>query len=248
MWLRLCEYTLQNCYVQVAGCFFRIISGIPQGLHCSPDWCNLFLLYHEITFVRAHPDEAHDILSLWFRQVDDVRVIVKATTHNLARNMSCAQWHENLHKLLGRIYPAPLSLSLTCELCSDTAGPVLCRTGFLDISTSLLQDGSLHVSLIRKEKKLPIQVCQYVHLESNRPVHLCYNVLIGLVMNAVWHNTACDPCLHDIAWICNKFISNGHARTRVLRVVSKCLQKDYSYLALEYNPGTLMHALQHFVL
>lgn len=246
-WLQLCEYTLQHCFVQVAGSFFRVVSGIPQGLHCSPDWCNLFLLHHEIKFVRAYPAEAHDILSLWFRQVDDVRVVVAATSHNLARNMSCAQWHKHLQELLGRIYPAPLSLSPTCELCPDIESSVLCRTGFLDINTSLLQDGTLHVCLIRKEKKLPIQVCQYVHLESNRPVHLCYNVIIGLVMSAIWHNTARDPCLQDIACICNKFICNGHARSRVLRVVSKCLDKDYSYLSLEYNPGALMPALRPFV-
>jgi hypothetical protein len=133
---------------------------------------------------------------------------VPATPHNLAKQLSCAEWHAAVHQLLSRIYPAPLTLSLTGAVVTDPESPVLCTTGFLDIASSLLNDGTLHVALIRKEKKLPIPVCQYVQAESNRPLHSCYNVLVGLVMSAVWHNTASGPFLSDLLYICKKFVSN----------------------------------------
>jgi hypothetical protein len=239
-WLSLSEAVIANCFAQVAGHVFKVISGIPQGLHCSPDWCNLFLLRQEIRFVQSNLAASHDVLLHWYRQVDDVRVVVKATPSNLARRMSCSQWHEHLHTLLARIYPEPLHLSPTCELVNDEG--VLCTTAFLDIRSSLLAEGTLHVELIRKEKKLPIPVCQYVHADSNRPLNQCYNVLIGLVMTAVWHNTAPGPCLADVLLVCKRFVSNGHQKHRVMQVVSKAMAKDYSFLRLEYDPGALWRA------
>lgn len=58
------------------------------SLQCSPDWCNLFLLHKEIQFIQGNVSEACDVLLHWFRQVDDVRVVVRATPHNLAKSMS----------------------------------------------------------------------------------------------------------------------------------------------------------------
>lgn len=235
-WLSLCRFVLANCYVQVAGKVFRVSAGIPQGLHCSPDWCNLFLLHHESQFVLSHPTEAHDLLLHWFRQVDDVRVVVPATATNVAKGMTCAQWHHHVQSLLTRVYPAPLNLSLTCSLSDDPLSPVLCETGFLDIRSCLLSDGTLQVELIRKEKKLPIRVCQYVHADSNRPLSQCYNVIIGLVMSAVWHNTAPGPLLDDLVFLCKRFIENGHSKPRVIAKITAALKKDYSHLRLSYDP------------
>lgn len=239
-WLTLCGLLLDNCVLQVAGLLFRVIAGIPQGLHCSPDWCNLFLLHHEISFVHRNVHDAHDVLLHWFRQVDDMRVLIRATEANLARNMSVAEWHAYLKRLLSRVYPAPLTLSLTCSLadaCDDP--PVLCTTNFLDLCTELLPSGHLSVSIIRKEKKLPIPVCQYVHLDSNRPVFQCYSVLSGLVSSVVWRCTRPTTCLAEIKHLCRKFIANGHAKSRLLRVVDACMKKDYSCLHLEYDPAKL---------
>lgn len=238
-WMSLCSAVVSNCFVQVADKVFRVTAGIPQGLHCSPDWCNLFLLHHEVQFVLNHPADAHDVLLHWFRQVDDVRVVVRATRDNVAKGWSCAQWHAHLHSLLSRIYPAPLNLSLTCALSSDPESPFLCETGFLDIKSSLLLDGTLQVELIRKEQKLPIPVCQYVHLDSNRPVSQCYSVIVSLVISAVWHNSAPGPLFHDLLFICKKFIANGHDKARVIRKVTAALQRDYSYLNLGYDPAKL---------
>jgi hypothetical protein len=237
----MCGIVLNNCFLQVAGLLFRVTAGIPQGLHCSPDWCNLFLLHHEISFVDRHPEEAHDVLLHWFRQVDDMRVLVRATPSNLARNMSVAEWHVHLKNLLSRVYPAPLSLSLTCTLADPAVDEpaVLCTTNFLDLCTDLLPSGHLCVSIIRKEKKLPIPVCQYVHLDSNRPVYQCYNVLTGLVMSVVWRCTSPATCLTEIRHLCKKFISNGHQKARLLRIVDACMKKDFGFLHLEYDPAKL---------
>lgn len=240
-WLEMSEIVLGNCILQVGGCLFRVVAGIPQGLHCSPDWCNLFLLHHEINFVKTNPHDAHDVLLHWFRQVDDVRVLVKETPYTLSKNMNVAQWHTLLRHMLSRVYPAPLNLSLTCTVADDLVSEpsILCTTNFLDLSTDLLPTGHLCVSIIRKEKKLPIDVCQYVHLGSNRPVHQCYNVLSGLVVNVIWRCTSPKCCLSELKHLCMKFIANGHQKNQLLRVIDKSVLKDFSFLSLEYDPKQL---------
>ena len=87
--------------------------------------------------------------------------------------------------------------------------------------------------LLPRSPSLPRNTTPYVWADSNRPLRACYNVMVGLVMSAVWHNTASGPLLSDLVYLCKKFIANGHELNRVLRVVHSALSKDYSFLALE---------------
>lgn len=181
-WLQANELLLLNCIVQVNGQLHRQSSGIPHGVNCGPDWANLFLLSQEVKFLDAHmesrdkADLVHNQFYHWYRLIDDVRLLN----------------HPDAASALRAVYPSYLSMSATCKD-PDEEELFGAETGFLDIQSHLCWSGKLVTSIIRKEQKLPFQVVQYVHLESNRPVRACYNVLINLVLAVVWHcNTSGD--------------------------------------------------------
>ena len=135
------------------------------------------------------------------------------------------------------MYPSYLSLSATCKD-PDEEELFAADTGFLDIQSLLCWSGKLVTSIIRKEQKLPFQVVQYVHLESNRPVHACYNVLINLVLAVVWHCNTSGDFLAQIRHLVKVFMHHGFQRRMLVKVVSKTLHgRDFSAVKLDYDPA-----------
>ncbi len=73
------RWLICNAFVQLGDRVWRQIIGIAMGLSCSPDWCNIYLLYYEWRFIdrllRLQQQYLLPLFSRWFRYIDDLRVI-----------------------------------------------------------------------------------------------------------------------------------------------------------------------------
>jgi hypothetical protein len=77
--LQVMRWLICNAFVQLGDRVWRQIIGIAMGLSCSPDWCNIYLLYYEWRFIdrllRLQQQYLLPLFSRWFRYIDDLRVI-----------------------------------------------------------------------------------------------------------------------------------------------------------------------------
>ena len=77
--LQVMRWLICNAFVQPGDRVWRQIIGIAMGLSCSPDWCNIYLLYYEWLFIdrllRLQQQYLLPLFSRWFRYIDDLRVI-----------------------------------------------------------------------------------------------------------------------------------------------------------------------------
>jgi hypothetical protein len=70
------DWLMHNCFLVLGDRVWRQIRGIPMGFSCSPLWCNIYLLFYEITFIqRLVTLQRHDLLSKFqyvYRYIDDL--------------------------------------------------------------------------------------------------------------------------------------------------------------------------------
>lgn len=213
--LSLHQILISHAVAQVGPIRVKQTSGIPQGIAPGPNWCNLYLLFHEqkyITTLLQTPEgraKMGNAFQFWFRDMDDM----------LCLNNPLAQ------EMIREMLPSILGIDITVLLDHTPGSHILAKAQFLDLSLTLLTSGDLIVGTHRKSDSLPLKPIQYIHIPCNRPVKQSYHSLIGLVKSAVYHNTRSQGFLKDMGILINCYQRNGFNRRISMDLMERTLSE-----------------------
>ena len=155
--VELTEYLIDNVYVKAGNNVYRQNIGIPMGTDCAPQLSNLYLFYHEYSYMRSL---LKTNLCLAKRFADTVRYIDDLLTLN----------NNTFNSEMSNIYPPELTLKRATE--SDTKLP------YLDVSISICH-GKFVTEVYDKRDNFNFNIVNYPFMCSNIPARPTYGVYVS---------------------------------------------------------------------
>ena len=241
-------WLIQNAVVQLGDRAWRQVIGIAMGLSCSPDWCNIYLLYYEWHFVeRLVRLEQFQLLPLfvhWFRYIDDLRAI----------NNPIIEWfldptQPRLPENPYWIYPLHI-LDIKPTVDSFIAGSYWGQAVQLGVATTFLHfecrvlepgtPGGYEFCRHDKTAALQIAVVQFVHFFSNRPPSAVLNVALSQLVPYLYISSTCELAQAALDLLVRRLTRNGVPRRRLLRTLRHFLDREAGNLpGLRFDPTEL---------
>lgn len=212
-------FLLNNCVTKFGKSLFKQIRGIPMGYSCSPIWCNLFLAWFELEYIRKLSRlNRIDIIKEFYgsaRFMDDLAFINNNTVLNCLNHSNALDEND-----IYSIYPLNiLQIKPTYDTYSTT---------FLNIGITWFPngDGEYVTSTAWKRDKLPCQSVAFIHAHSNRPRHMAYKVCISQVLPIIYNASNMHVALYDLTKLRDAFINNGFNKVHIQRNVVYFLQNN----------------------
>lgn len=216
--VELVDILLQHSVIQVGGVRYTQSSGIPQGISPGPDLANLYLLSREFRYLDRSLNTSEGRQRLrqhsmahWYRYIDDVRML---------NNGQATQ-------VMTAILPTGMQFKVTTEYVVDRPD-ILSVTSMLNVETTLYEGGFTITDLLRKEEKLPIQVVQYSHLRSTRPIRSCYSSVVAQVLTVMWACNHATVFKRQLAQLLHLYVQRGYNRHKLLGKVVEVIQRYQS--------------------
>ena len=218
------KIVLNHCFVQLGPLIKQQVKGIPMGYACSPLWCNLYLAFFEVSFVkRLMTLNLHNILPIFnlsFCFIDDLafinnNMIAYFLDPSQPLSQSNPYWIYPLHIInlkLTSIVMDSITLSTT-YLCS-----------IIELSKPFI---GFYTSKIHwKKDKLPCNNISSIFLHSNRPRNQCYNVVLSQIIPIVYSASSSLIAYLDILKLIDLFIKNGFKKRRLFTIILNFLKSN----------------------
>ncbi len=227
--LTLMRWLIQNAVVQLGDRAWRQMVGIAMGLPCSPDWCNIYLLYYEWQFLeRLVMLEQFHLLTLfqfWFQYIDDVRVINNPIISRFLdptqpRVPSNPYWIYPLHIL--EIKPTVEAFSV--GMFGEERVPIGVHTTFLHFECNLVLPGVAGGYEFRRRNKalaLDFPVALFIRYFSNRPPVAVLNVAISHLVPYLYISSTRQFAETSLNELVSCLVRNGVPRVQLLRKLRK---------------------------
>ena len=148
------EYLVDNIYISVGDNTFKQRIGIPMGTDCAPMLANLFLFYHEYTYIK-HKLKTNYGCAYSYRYT--VRYIDDLLTFN----------NPSFEENITTIYPPELTLKKTTESAN--------KASYLDIEIEV-RGNQLHTSVYDKRDHFAFSIVKFPFLCGNIPSNPTYGV------------------------------------------------------------------------
>ena len=243
--LSLMLWLIENAAVQLGDRAWRQVTGIAMGLSCSPDWCNIYLLYYEWQFIeRLVRLEQYHLLPLfqfWFRYIDDLRCI---------NNPIIGQFLDPEQPRLAEnpywIYPLDiLEIKPTVEafIPSTFWGEAVelgILTSFLHFECNILRPGVPGGYEYRRRDKstaLGFAVLHFIHYFSNRPPVAILNVAVSQLVPYLYICSNLQLAEAAVGMLIQRMLNNGTPRAKLLRRLRNFINAQAGNLpGLRFDP------------
>ena len=212
------EYLIGNIFIKVGNKVFRQTVGIPMGTDCAPQLANLFLLQHELSYMKRL---MRDNLHVAKKFSNTVRYIDDLLTLNNTR----------FEEEICNIYPPELTLKKTTE--SETS------LSYLDINISIC-GGKYVTEVFDKRDSFNFNIVNFPYMCSNIPAKPTYGVYVSQLIRI---SRICDTYSsfvkrHRI--LTYRLIKQGFWYTRLCMLFKK-FTKRYGVLFTKYGIGVRQH-------
>ena len=181
LFYKLCNFCLQNNYINTGSKIYVQINGIGMGTSYSSTAANLFLFFHELQYRNS---SINDNSFFAYRYIDDLIVL------NLVTDFI------DIAKL---IYPDCLKLNRTNYNKFSAE--------FLDLNISI--NNALAISVYDKRNNFNFKVNQFIHWSSNMHKHIYINIIIGQIYRFFRICSNRELFQKELFYFCSKLFYNN---------------------------------------
>ena len=190
-----------------------------MGYSCSPIWCNLYLAWFELDYIRKlNRLGKGEMIKAFYsssRYMDDLAFINNPFAIQCLNHSRTVDNDDEFC-----IYPLNIiQIKPTFDTYSTT---------YLNIEVKLCPSfgGEFTTSTSWKRDKLPCQNVSFIHERSNRPRNMAYKVCVSQVMPILYNASQVNLALIDLTKLCNAFIRNGFNKSHIQRNILYFLERN----------------------
>ena len=239
------RWLMNSCYVNLGDRVWKQILGIPMGFLYSPLWCNIYLLYYEVTFIlRLARLGRADLMAKFqsaFCYIDDLCWL---NTGNPNEFLNPLEPRTETNPMW--IYPLNV-LEIKCEVSQfdDSVPPRGIKAHFmnLEIMLSKTQPRGYETCKFDKRRSLPFSYSQYLRFKSNRPIRQSYSIAVSQTVPVLYLSSNVTAENVEIQTIIQTMVHNGFQEKRLRSIISQFLQHN-SFPGLKFNLEMLISEIR----
>lgn len=197
--LDLLKFVLTKNYFLFNGKFYHQQRGTAMGTTCAPTYANLFLGWWESQIVFS--DDLITYTShilFWGRYIDDILIIFWDGTER------------HFHDFVSALNSNNIGMHFTSEINPTSIN-------FLDLTISLVGDGSVQTRVYRKETSTN----SFLHWDSAHPVPLKRGIPVGQYLRARRNCSNESSFVDECNKLYNKFIQRGYPKKTLHRAYAR---------------------------
>ena len=228
--INLHSWLMRNCFLTLGDRVWQQVTGIPMGFACSPLWCNLYLMFYEVQFIRRLVRLGQrDLLSQFkfaYRYIDDLCWI-----NSKNPQMFLSPEQERTPDNPYWVYPLNV-LDIKCEVSafaqSEPDRGIHAHFMNLDISITRFdtQPNNFQLCKYDKRRDLPFSYTQYIKFLSNRPVKQAYGIAISQTVPILYLSSTVEKALIEVQRLISTLVLNGFKRERLLHDIIRFLSSN----------------------